>query len=203
MTMGERAKASIRGRGRLSAFNLLPPECEGLIAWAAQELAAMARTQTDIYAEFVTQCLALQAEHRGELEFAIPSFSAFNRQSIRLARMTKRLDQTRAMVATLAEKFDAKASDDLTILTADTIKSLVFTLVGEADDRIDLKDVMHMASALRQAAQAQNISSDRRRKMEEEFAVKVTDAVDKVGKVNGMSAETLERIKAEILGVTA
>lgn len=192
-----------RGRGRLSSFDLLPPECEGLITWAAQELAKLDRTQTDIYAEFVAMCEALMAEHRGELEFAIPSFSSFNRQSIRLARMTRRLDQTRAMVATLAEKFDAKASDDLTILTADTIKSLVFTLVGEADDRIDLKDVMHMASALRQAAQAQNISSDRRRKMETEFAAKVTDAVDKVGKVNGMSAETLEKIKAEILGVTA
>ena len=198
-----KSKSTVRGRGRLSSFNLMPPECEGLIAWAAQELAKLDRTQTDIYAEFVAECEKLQAEHRGELEFAIPSFSAFNRQSIRLARMTRRLDQTRAMVATLAEKFDAKASDDLTILTADTIKSLVFTLVGEADDRIDLKDVMHMASALRQAAQAQNISSDRRRKMEEEFAVKVTDAVDKVGKVNGMSAETLERIKAEILGVSA
>ena len=199
--MSERAKSTTRGRGRLSAFNLMPPECEALIAWAAQELAKLDRTQTDIYAEFVTRCEALQAEHRGELEFVIPSLSAFNRQSIRLARMTRRLDQTRAMVATLAEKFDAKASDDLTILTADTIKSLVFTLVGEADDRIDLKDVMHMASALRQAAQAQNISSDRRRKMEVEFAAKVTDAVDKVGRVNGKSAETLERIKAEILGV--
>lgn len=202
--MGSAGKSNLaRGRGRLSSFDLMPPECEGLIAWAAQELAKLDRTQTDIYAEFVTMCEALQAEHRGELEFVIPSFSAFNRQSIRLARMTRRLDQTRAMVATLAEKFDAKASDDLTILTADTIKSLVFTLVGEADDRIDLKDVMHMASALRQAAQAQNISSDRRRKMEIEFAAKVTDAVDKVGKVNGMSAETLEKIKAEILGVTA
>ena len=198
-----KSKSTVRGRGRLSSFNLMPPECEGLIAWAAQELAKLDRTQTDIYAEFVAECEKLQAEHRGELEFAIPSFSAFNRQSIRLARMTRRLDQTRAMVATLAEKFDAKASDDLTILTADTIKSLVFTLVGEADDRIDLKDVMHMASALRQAARAQNISSDRRRKMETEFAAKVTDAVDKVGKVNGMSAETLEKIKAEILGVTA
>ena len=89
MTAAAKSKSTVRGRGRLSSFNLLPPECDGLISWAAQELAKLARTQTDIYAEFVTMCESLMAEQRGELEFAIPSFSAFNRQSIRLAKMTK------------------------------------------------------------------------------------------------------------------
>ena len=198
-----KASTTTRGRGRLSAFNLLPSECDGLIAWAAQELAAMARTQTDIYAEFVTRCEDLMAEHRGELDFVIPSMSAFNRQSIRLARMTKRLDQTREIVASLSETFDAKDSDDLTIMTAETIKAIVLHLLAEADDALDPKDAMHLASAFRQAAQAQSISTDRRRKVEAEFAARVTNAVETVGKVNGMSAETLEKIKAEILGVTA
>ena len=204
MTVGEggKAKAGVRGRGRLSSFNLLPPECDGLISWAAQELAKMARTQIDIYAEFVTKCEDLMAEHRGELEFVIPSFSAFNRQSIRLAKLTKRLDQTREIVSTLSEGFDAKDSDDLTIMTAETIKSLVLHLLADADDALDPKDAMHLASAFRQAAQAQSISTDRRRKVEADFAARVTDAVATVGKVNGMSAATLEQIKAQILGVS-
>ena len=203
MTAVAKSKSTVRGRGRLSSFNLLPPECDGLISWAAQELAKLARTQTDIYAEFVTKCEELMAEHRGELEFTIPSFSAFNRQSIRLARMTKRLDQTREIVSTLSEGFDAKDSDDLTIMTAETIKAIVLHLLADADDALDPKDAMHLASAFRQAAQAQSISTDRRRKVEAEFAARVTDAVDNVGKTSGMSAATREKIKAEILGVSA
>ena len=202
MTDGSKAKAGIRGRGRLSSIDLLPPECDGLISWAARELADRSKTQSDIYAEFMTECEKLQAEHRGELEFVIPSFSAFNRYSIRLARLTRRLDQTREIVSSLAEKFDAKDSDDLTIMTAETIKSLVLHLLAEADDALDPKDAMHLASAFRQAAQAQSISTDRRRKVEADFAARVTDAVATVGKVNGMSAATLEQIKAQILGVS-
>lgn len=193
----------VRGRGRLSGFDLMPPEADGLIAWAARELSDRARTQVDIYSEFVAQCEALMAEHRGEIDFAVPSFSAFNRHSIRLARLTRRLDQTRQIVGSLAEKFDAKEADDLTIMTAETIKSLVLHLLGEYDENIAPKDAMHLATTLRQAAQAQSISTDRRRKVEAEFAARVTDAVETVGKVNGMSAATLEKIKAEILGVSA
>lgn len=43
------------GRGRLSSFDLLPPEAENIVAWAASELADREKTQTDIYAEFVIQ----------------------------------------------------------------------------------------------------------------------------------------------------
>jgi hypothetical protein len=203
MTDTARGKSAIRGRGRLSSIDLLPPECDALISWAAVELADRSKTQTDIYAEFVTQCEALMKEHRGEIDFVIPSFSAFNRYSIRLARLTRRLDQTREIVSHLAEKFDAKDSDDLTIMTAETIKSLVLHMLAEADDALDPKDAMHLASAFRLSVQAQSISTDRRRKVEADFAARVTEAVDTVGKVNGMSAETLERIKAEILGVQA
>ena len=69
------------GRGRLTGIELLPAACNGVIAWAANELRDRDRTQTDIYSEFVLKLEALQAEHRGEIEFTIPSFSAFNRYS--------------------------------------------------------------------------------------------------------------------------
>ena len=85
--------ASPRGRGRLSAIDLLPDECSVLISWAAQELAGRDRTQLDIYAEFKTKLIALQGETG--VGFDIPSFSAFNRHSLRLSQMTRRLEQTR------------------------------------------------------------------------------------------------------------
>lgn len=189
------------GRGRLSSIDVMPPECDAIIAWASMALSSRDDTQTDIYAEFVEKCEALMKEHRGELDFKIPSFSSFNRYSIRMAKLTRRLDQTREIVSAISAKFDAKDSDDLTVMTAETIKSLVLHMLADADDAVSPKDAMHLASAFRQAAQAQNISSDRRRKLEADFEGRVTDAVDTVAKAKGMTMETAELVKQQILGV--
>lgn len=190
------------GRGRLSSFDLLPSECDGIVAWAASELADREKTQTDIYAGFVEKCQALMAEHRGELEFAIPAFSSFNRYSLRQARLSRRLDQTREIVAVLAQKHDAKASDDLTILASELIKSAVFFATNEAEDNVAPKDLKALADALRASQAAQNMSSERKTREDAKLAARLGEAVDTVAKAAGMSAETTEKIKAQVLGVT-
>lgn len=191
-----------KGRGRLSSIDLMPSECDGIIAWAAQELSNRERTQIDIYAEFVGKCEALMAQHRGELEFRIPAFSSFNRYAFRMARLTRRLDETRAIVSTLAERFDPADADNLTIMATETLKALVMQMLTEADeDSIDPKGVMQLATALRQAMAAQSVSTDRRRKVEADFAAKVDKAVETVRKAKGLTSETAEAIKAQILGV--
>jgi len=193
---------SPRGRGRLSSIDLLPPECDTIVAWAAQELSKRDTSQTEIYAGFVERCEALMREHRGELEFRIPAFSSFNRYSLRLARLTSRLDQTRAIVAALADKFDPADADNLTVMTTETVKALVLQMLAEADeDTIDPKGVMQLAAAFKQAVQAQSISTDRRRKAEADFAAKVDTAVNTVARAKGLSADAAEEIKARLLGV--
>ncbi|MEY9717868.1 hypothetical protein ABIA22_000358 [Sinorhizobium fredii] len=169
------------GRGRPTNIEMLPEACGRVVAWAAEELQNRDRTQTDIYAEFVTRLEAIQREHRGELEFTIPSFSAFNRYSIKLATMTQRLNETREIASTIASKFDAQASDDLTLIAAEAIKTLIFELLtskGEAG--IDPKGAMSLANALRAAAQAQGVSTARRQRVEKELGEKVGQAVDAV-----------------------
>lgn len=191
-----------RGRGRLSSIELMPSECDGIIAWAAGELSNRERTQIDIYAEFVDKCEAVMAEHHGELEFTIPAFSSFNRYAMKQARLTRRLDQTRQIVAALAERHNPADSDNLTIMASETVKSLVLHLLADADeDSIAAKDVMQLATALRQAAAAQGISTDRRRKVEADFARKAEAAVTAVAKAKGLSTETVEAIMTEVLGV--
>jgi len=191
-----------RGRGRLSGIELLPDEATPIIAWAAEQLQDRDRTQQEIYEEFFGKLQALQAEYRGELEFTIPSRSAFNRYSIKQATLTRRLAETREIAGAIAGKFDAKASDDLTLIAAEAIKTLVFEVVTAAGESgIDPKGAMNLASALFKAAQAQGVSTARRQKVEKEFASQVDQAVETVRKVNGMSAETAEAIKAQILGV--
>lgn len=193
-----------RGRGRLSGIQLLPVEATPVIAWAAEQLRDDSRTQTDIYQEFYARLEALQQEHRGELDFTIPSFQAFNRFSIKLATLSRRLDETREIAGVLATKFDAKASDDLTIIAAEAIKTLVFELITAAGEaRIDPKGTLNLAGALFKATQAQGVSTTRRSRVEKEFGQKVGETLATVRKVTGMSAETAEAIKAQVLGVRA
>ena len=189
------------GRGRLSSFDLLPKEADHIVAWAAGELANREKTQTDIYAEFVTRCEALMREHRGELEFRIPAFASFNRFSLRQARLSRRLDQTREIVAVLSQKHDAKASDDLTIMAAEMVKAVVLHMLGDAADGVEPKELKALADGLRAAQAAQNMSADRRAKIEASVKDRMAEAVETVAKARGLTGDTTEAIKREILGV--
>lgn len=191
-----------KGRGRLSAIDLLPEECSQIISWAAQQLADRDRTQLDIYAEFKEKLIGLQGETG--LGFDIPSFSAFNRHSIRLAQMTRRLEQTREIAATISERFDAEASDDLTLIAAEAIKTLVFEVLQmSGDGGLNPKGAMELANALRAAVAAQSVSTARRQKVEAEFNRKAEKAIDKVAREAGLSADSIAQLRRDFLGIRA
>lgn len=196
-----KGKGKHEGRGWLSSFELMPPEASDIVSWAALELGKRERTQTEIYAEFVTMCEVLMREHRGELEFTIPAFASFHRHSLRLAKLTRRLDETRQIVKSLASTFDAKDADDLTIMTAETIKALVLHMLGDATDGMEAKDAMMLAAAFKSATQAQNISTDRRLKVERDFKSRVIAAVETVAKAKGLTMQTANAALEMILGV--
>ena len=189
-----------KGRGRLSAIDLLPEECSEVISWAAEQLAGRDRTQLDIYAEFKEKLIALQGETG--LGFNIPSFSAFNRYSIRVAQMSRRLEQTREIASTISERMDAEASDDLTLIAAEAIKTLVFETLQQAGEAgIQPKGAMELANALRAATAAQSVSTTRRQKVEKEFAEKATKAIENVGREAGLSADAIGQLRRDFLGV--
>ncbi|MCW5720416.1 MAG: DUF3486 family protein [Devosia sp.] len=191
-----------RGRGRLNAFDLLPEECDPIIARAAEALRDRERTQLEIYTAFYDACQTLMAESHGELVFDIPSKSAFNRYSIRLATMTRRIEETREIAASIASRFDPEASDDLTLIAAEAIKTLVWEVLTSAGESgIDPKGAMSLANALRSAVQAQGLSTQRRLKIEKDFADKATAAVQTAAKARGLSQETAQDILSQILGV--
>ena len=191
-----------KGRGRLSSIDLLPRECDPIVTWVAQELANRDRTQLDIYQEFVTRCEMLMAERRGEVEFSIPSFASFHRHAFRMAALARRLEQAREIGTTLSARFDAQGADDLTKLASQAVQALVLELTMDGGDAgWSPKEAMQLAAAMKSAAQAQGISTDRRQKVEREYADQVKVAVDTVAKAKGLTAETAEAIKSQILGV--
>lgn len=119
-----------------------------------------------------------------------------------LAKLTRRLEDTRNIAASISERFDAEASDDLTLIAAEAIKTLVFELLTDAGESgVDPKGAMNLANALRAAAQAQGVSTIRRQKVERDFAEKATEAIEKVAQAEGFSQDTVRAIKAKILGL--
>jgi hypothetical protein len=200
--IGHNSGKAPEGRGRLSSIELLPAACAPVVTWANEELRRRDRTQTDIYQEFYAKLQDIQKEFRGELEFTIPSFSSFNRKAIKLAQITRRMDDTNAIVASLAKTFDAAATDDLTIVAGQAIKTLIFEIITcSGEGEIIPKEAMQLASALRQASQAQGISTKRRKEVEKDFEEKVTEAVDKAGAQVGLSKEQVAQIRRDVLGV--
>ena len=190
----------MRGRGRLSSIDLLPEQCDGVIAWAAQELAARDQTQIEIHKDFEAKLLEIQKATG--VDFDIPSFSSFNRYSVRLAAIARRIEDTRSIAKTISERLDAGASDDLTIIAAESIKTVIFEILqssGEAG--ISTKGAQELANALRAAAAAQSVSTARRQKVEADFANEVDEAVDKASIQAGLSADQVDQIKREVLGV--
>lgn len=186
-----------KGRGRLNSIQTLPPEVNHIVAWAAAELQANQRSQLDIYQEFSDKLAHAMRESRGELEFKIPSFSAFNRYSIALDDLTRELNETREMAAAIASTFDPEESDDLTLIAVEAIKSVVFTMIRTKRGEMDTKDAKQLADALRSALTAQSISTARRQKVEAEFRAKMGEVTEAVRKA-GVSEETLAEINRRL-----
>ncbi len=185
------------GRGRLSSIDLLPPEAEEDVLWVYGELKKKRRTQVDILASFNTR-LAVKA---------IPpiSLSAFNRSAIRLNRMATRLEEARDIARVLGGRFEEGSDEQLTLLVGETIKMIVYETLEKIDNpKADGKAaemIMNLAKALKSAEEAKRISADTRSKVEKEFEKKATEAVERVGRTRGLTEETKNTLKAELLGI--
>ena len=95
-----------QGRGRQSSIDLLPEDCDPIIAWAAGELAENSRTQQDIYEEFYTRLGELMADSQRGTQFPDPVEivlqSLFDAQG---EAHTAACRDTRDRKAVIAEKF--------------------------------------------------------------------------------------------------
>lgn len=181
-----------KGRGHLSSIDLLPDEAQPDIQWALEELKSRDRLQKEIHEEFNSR---LADRGLGPI-----SASAFNRHSIKLAGIARRMEETREITSVLTKRLEPGDTDNLTVMVAETIKTLVFEMLtngGEAG--FNPKQAKEMAEALRAAASAQKVSSERLQSVEKDLASKVEETVEKVAKMQGFSKDTVKGIKAKIL----
>lgn len=196
-------------RPRPSSIDLLPEECEGVVAWAVQELAHTPRTQTDVYAEFRNRLIALQGELG--LDFDIPHFSSFNRHNLRLAKLTAKMRRTQAIANAVVVNTDGQDADKLTQASTRMLKTLLLeTMEKASDDGLSFKEAKDAATAYRQLSLAETVSTGRRQKLDEEekaktveaeMKAKANQALDILSQEPGISKEAIARARREFLGV--
>ncbi|ORE93215.1 phage protein Gp27 family protein [Aurantimonas sp. 22II-16-19i] len=180
------------GRGRLSSIDLLPDDADPDIDWAMEQLRDRSMTQAAILKEFNSRLA-----DRG---IAPISSGAFSRHTVRLAKLTRDLERTRAIASTLVDHLRPEDDDKMVRAIAQVIKNLVLKLLEKGENLVP-KDFMEIARAMKDLAAAQGLSTQGRRGFEKEFTEKANAAIDAVSTERGFSKETVADIKSKILGI--
>lgn len=177
----------------LGSLDLLPEECQDDVVWALAELNRRDRTQTDILFELNDR---LAVKGHGPI-----SRAAFSRRSVRLKRRADRLAERDALYAGVIDKITPEKMAEQDIILGELLKALI-------DEQIDQvkssKEIDELASAYKKTVSAQDTSAKLKAVAEtaaqKKLEKSVTTAVDRAVRKKGMTAETAEAIKEQILG---
>lgn len=182
-------------RGRLSSIDLLPEEAAPDIAWAFEEIKARRMPQLQILAELNKR---LADRGLGKL-----SKSAFNRKVLWLVGHGEAILRAREIAAVLAEKLDEVPEGDVGLLLNELVKSIVFDILTNAQltDNVSMNMAVNAAVALDKLENARRLSVGTRDKIAKTFAEKAAAAVEKAGQAKGLTPDTVEALKAKILGI--
>ncbi|OYX87476.1 MAG: hypothetical protein B7Y75_02040 [Azorhizobium sp. 35-67-5] len=189
------------GRGRLTFWDTLPDWADEVRMWAYAELAKRELMQTEIVAGANERMREAAAEAGITEDIPVVTRSTLNRLAMRRAAAVRKMAEARQMYEGLASQFDHNAADESSIVLGEFLKTLVLELAEEGG--VGSKGANELASAYKAIIAGMKISADRRQKLEIEFQARTKAAVDKVAKARGMTAETAEAIKADILGISA
>lgn len=182
-------------RGRLSSIDLLPEEAESDIAWAFEEIKARKMPQLQILGE-----LNKRLADRGLRGI---SKSAFNRKVLWLVGHGEAILRAREIAGVLAEKLDQAPEGDVGLLLNELVKSIVFDILSNAQltDSVSMNMAVNAATALDKLENARRISVGTRDKIAKTFAERAAAAVEQAGAAKGLTPETVETLKAKILGI--
>lgn len=143
-------------------------------------------------------------EHLAELGHP-RSRSALGRHKQRLDQVADKLRRSREMAEALVAEIGPAATEGKTgRLLVEILQGLAFDhLLNKVEGEEESKpiELARLAKALKDMASAQKIDLDRELKIRQETATHAAKAAEKVAGEKGLSAETVEDIKAAILGV--
>ncbi len=187
------------GRGRLSFWDTLPDWAEPARLVASKLLNENKLTQLEILDQ-VNGELRRLAWEEGISEAPQASKSSLNRLSMKLAGLSRRMRDARAMFEGLNEHLDHDSVDESSVILGEFLKTLILELNVDGA-ATDPKGAMELARAYLAAVQGQKISAERRAKLQREYESKTAKVIDTVAKEAGLSKATIAQLRREFLGV--
>ena len=185
-------------RGRLSSIDLLPDEAAPCVSAAQAALGERKRSQEDIRAA-LNRCLA-------ELGLPPISRSAFNRKALSIAAVGQQLTQAREVAAIMAEKMDNLPEGDVGLLLIEALKTMIYDVVmrealPDDGEPSGLAMLSKAADAVMRLERARKTNAETRRLALRDFADQASEVLERAGRETGLSAETVELLRNEVLGV--
>ena len=185
------------GRGRLDSFDTMPEEGQEDLRWAFDELnkPPPCRTQMEILSD-----LNGRLADKG---LPLISKSAFNRKSLSISMAARRINESRAIFTGIAEHLTPENIDQGNVSLAEFIKTLIAEIVSQHEGQLSAKEVKELAHAFALVISGTKISSTRRTHVEAEQDArkKAADAAGAVARKAGLTSATVDKLKAEILGI--
>jgi len=181
------------GRNVLNSLDLVPDAGRDAVAWAMGELNKRARTQADILFELNDRLAAAGVDPISK--------SAFNRVAVRCYNRRMRNEEHAAVLTITARNLEAEHIDLNDAVLTEMIKTLVAEVIDAHEGQIDPEGAAFLARAYRDVKTAESLSRELQDKRQKQLEKTVDAATKAVGRARGLSAETIEQLRAEILGV--
>jgi hypothetical protein len=172
---------------RPSTVKRLPTECRELIGQLRDE----GRTLDEILNKL------------RELRVDV-SRSALGRYTQQLDAVGAELRRSREIATALVREFGAEPESRTARLNIEMMQAVVMKLMVGEDGKVgtfDPEEVMFLSQALHRLAAANKLDAERTIQIQQEVLAKAAKAAEVTAKRAGLSADTVQAIKAQILGV--
>lgn len=139
-----------------------------------------------------------------ELNIVDVSRSSLGRHVQDLDKLAEQLQHSRATAEALVARFGDAPENRAARLNIELLQSVIMRLHVTEDGTLpqfDAKEINFIADALHRLARASKDDADLQAKLQKQATERAAAAAEKIAKARGLSVDTVEAIKSEILGI--
>jgi hypothetical protein len=144
------------------------------------------------------------AQFADQLGEDAPSRSSVHRHAQKFAAISARMRRSKDIAEALVAEAGPSLADGKGFqVLVQGFQSLAFDLLANIDEdkSLDPENLMFFARAIQSVASAQKSDADRALKLKDEARKDAAKAVEKSARAQGLSPETVAKLRADVLGV--
>jgi len=133
-----------------------------------------------------------------------PSRSAVGRYVKSARKQMERYREAQELAKVWVGKLEEDPDGDVGRLLSEMLRTVAFQQLanaGDEDAEISTKDIMFLAGAIKDLASADKVSMERELRIRSEMAKKAADKATEIAKRGGLSAEMVNDLRRELLGI--